>query len=575
MWEKCGEWTPADGFILEDAALQVAKSNCNNLVVAGPGAGKTELLAQRACYLIEANTCMNPKRILAISFKKDAASNLKERVEKRCGKELAARFDSMTYDEFAKSLLDHFMNGLPIEARPNKGYEVDLTGKNSNGKNLVSFQAISKLATEIIKTNPLIKRSLQLTYSHVFLDEFQDTTAIQYELLKTCFLGSTAVITAVGDSKQRIMLWAGAKRAVFEDYEKDFSAAKKTLLMNHRSAPRLIEIQKAMYVNLNEQQVDIKSSSKWEKDMGRAYLRFFNDEASETKVICNEIIGLVEHGTKPRDICILVKQTVDVYSENIIGALADNGIKARNETLYQDLLKEEIVHILAFIFILATSKRSPDEWRYVINVFFELESLDENSTPQEYIQVENDVNNLIENFKNKIKNISDFKIFSDSVDSLLGRMSYARLTALYIEYKDKTYFEKKISEFKRLLWNEYLAVNDWKDAIDRFIGKDSIPIMTIHKSKGLEYESVFFMGLEDSAFWNFTKQPDEDKCTFFVALSRAKMRIDFTFCKGRQTRYTNNQSNTKINELYDMLFKTGLVEIVQQDESSNPPLERI
>ena len=87
--------------------------------------------------------------------------------------------------------------------------------------------------------------------------------------------------------------------------------------------------------------------------------------------------------------------------------------------------------------------------------------------------------------------------------------------------------------------------------------------MTIHKSKGLEYEVVFFIGLEDSAFWNFTKQPDEDKCTFFVALSRAKERVDFTFCKGRQTRFTDKQSNSKINELYDMLLKTGLVEVVK------------
>jgi len=562
-WKKCNEWTPADGFTLEDAALLVATSNCNKLVVAGPGAGKTELLAQRACYLLETNTCINPKRILAISFKKDSASNLKERVEKRCGKELVARFDSMTYDAFAKSMLDHFMNGLPIEVRPNKDYEVDLTGKNSNGKSIVSFQVISKLATEIIKTNPLIKRSLQLTYSHVFLDEFQDTTAIQYELLKTCFLGSTVVITAVGDGKQRIMLWAGAKRTVFKEYENDFGATVKTLLMNHRSAPRLVEIQKAMYANLNEEEVDIKPSSRWESDMGEAYLRFFNDEISETEVICNEIIGLIERGIKPRDICILVKQTVDAYSENIINRLSDNGIKARNETLYQDLLKEEIIKILAFIFILATAKRNPNEWRYVNNIFCELESLDENSKHEEFIRVENEVNNLLETFTSNIHNISDYKIFSDSIDILLKKMSYDRLVTLFLEYKNKSYFDKIISEFKRLLWDEYMIVNDWKIAIDNFIGENSIPIMTIHKSKGLEYESVFFIGLEDSAFWNFTKQSDEDKCTFFVALSRAKTRVDFTFCKGRQTRFTNNQSNTKINELYDMLLKTGLVYVVK------------
>jgi len=561
-WEKCNEWAPADGFILEDIAILVATSTCNNIVVAGPGAGKTELLAQRACYLLETNTCINPKRILAISFKKDAADNLKDRVEKRCGKDLAVRFDSKTYDAFSKSILDRFMNGLPIAERPNKKYEVDITGRNSNGKNKISFQDISKLATKIIKTNSLIKRSLQLTYSHVFLDEFQDTTTIQYALLKTCFLGSHAVITAVGDTKQRIMLWAGAKENIFSEYQKDFHATPKTLLMNHRSAPRLVEIQKAMYVNLNEKQIDIKSSSKWESDMGEAYLRFFDDEISETKEICNEVINLIRDGINPRDICILVKQNVDVYSKNIINMLSDNGIKARNENLYQDLLKEEIIKILNFFFILATNNCSPNEWRYIKDVFCELESVDENSTCDDFVRAENEVDDLLENFKSSICNISDYNQFSDSIDIILKKFSCDRLAALFLEYKNEFYFKSIIDRFKELLWNEYKIVKNWKSAIANFIGDESIPIMTIHKSKGLEYEAVFFIGLEDSAFWNFTHQSEEDKCTFFVALSRAKTRVDFTFCKGRQTRFTNNQSNTTIHELYAMLLKTGLVEVV-------------
>lgn len=58
---------------------------------------------------------------------------------------------------------------------------------------------------------------------------------------------------------------------------------------------------------------------------------------------------------------------------------------------------------------------------------------------------------------------------------------------------------------------------DWMLAIENFEGLHSVPIMTIHKSKGLEYDAVYFVGLEDSAFWSFKNQPDEDRCTFFVA----------------------------------------------------------
>jgi superfamily I DNA/RNA helicase len=74
--------------------------------------------------------------------------------------------------------------------------------------------------------------------------------------------------------------------------------------------------------------------------------------------------------------------------------------------------------------------------------------------------------------------------------------------------------------------------------------------MTIHKSKGLEYHTVIFMGLEDGAFWSYDKQPDEDKCAFFVALSRAKERVAFTFSRNRNGRA---QSLTKIEELFKSL----------------------
>ena len=117
-------WVPHD-VILEAAALEVVKSEINTLVFAGPGAGKTELLSQRACFLLETNTCPYPKRLLAVSFKKDAAINLSDRVTKRCGKELYCRFESVTFDSFAKEILDRFYLSLPAEYRPVKDYIVD------------------------------------------------------------------------------------------------------------------------------------------------------------------------------------------------------------------------------------------------------------------------------------------------------------------------------------------------------------------------------------------------------------------------------------------------------------------
>ena len=80
------EWKPAGGLNLEPNAIRAAREMTRSLALtAGPGAGKTEMLAQRADFLLRTGTCRYSKRILAISFKRDASQNLKARVRSRCG----------------------------------------------------------------------------------------------------------------------------------------------------------------------------------------------------------------------------------------------------------------------------------------------------------------------------------------------------------------------------------------------------------------------------------------------------------------------------------------------------------
>lgn len=89
---------------------------------------QTQLLAQRACFLLQTGICAPPRRILAISFKWDAARNLGDRVRLRCGDDLFAKFDSFTFDSFAKRLVDHFMSGLPQPWRPAKDLRNEIKG---------------------------------------------------------------------------------------------------------------------------------------------------------------------------------------------------------------------------------------------------------------------------------------------------------------------------------------------------------------------------------------------------------------------------------------------------------------
>ena len=281
------DWRPEGIQSLEEAAERAVRSLNNILVVAGPGAGKTELLAQRACYLLKTGLCPEPRRILAISFKRDAAKNLRDRVNLRCGQEMARRFDSITFDGFSKRLLDRFINGLPKALRPTKDYQLNfdiekrmralldslpttdnaltLADMKSIGEKAfyrkhflatslqipkprtmsislaashelwdrlicterpsqIDFPMIGRLADLILRNNELVLEALRKTYSFVFLDEFQDTTNIHFDLVRTAFKGSDAVVTAVGDDKQRIMGWAGALQGIFADFCKEFEA---------------------------------------------------------------------------------------------------------------------------------------------------------------------------------------------------------------------------------------------------------------------------------------------------------------------------------------------------------------
>ena len=234
-------WLPSDGLTLEPNALRAAKEQARCLALtAGPGAGKTEMLAQRADFLLRTGTCRYPKRILAISFKVDASKNLKERIQQRCGQELASRFDSYTFHAFAKRIIDRFR----VVLTGNDALDLDYSiGERKVTKRQITFHDLVPLAIQILKASTVARNAIRQTYSDVFLDEFQDCTDQQYELVKVAFQGTSIRLTAVGDTKQKIMGWAGALDGIFQTFARDFSAVPLNMYRNFRSKPRLLRMQ--------------------------------------------------------------------------------------------------------------------------------------------------------------------------------------------------------------------------------------------------------------------------------------------------------------------------------------------
>ena len=156
----------------------------------------------------------------------------------------------------------------------------------------------------------------------------------------------------------------------------------------------------------------------------------------------------------------------------------------------------------------------------------------------------------------------DTEQWHSTLNSIIDFFGIGNIKAKFPAYKQGTYFMNVINQFESLFFEEYVAAHGvWNLAIENFRGDHSVPIMTIHKSKGLEYNAVYFIGLEDSAFWNFRNQPDEDRCTFFVALSRAKASVTFTFCKKRTGMKCPMQRHNAINEFFDLLQRPGIAEV--------------
>ena len=279
----------------------------------------------------------------------------------------------------------------------------------------------------------------------------------------------------------------------------------------------------------------------------------------------------MSEGTEASDICILCKQTPLNYAPAIIEKLEKHGVRARIENEYQDLIKEPIVDLLIKFMLCANNRNHPNEWNFLVESLVEFWGIGEAQENNAYDEMLRKLVDLEDAVKRNIRQGFDGVKWHASLESIIEFFNIERVKAKFPAYKQGTYFDDLITKFENLFFAEYVAAcGNWNLAIENFRGEHSIPIMTIHKSKGLEYTAVYFIGLEDSAFWNFRNQPDEDRCAFFVALSRAKESVSFTFCRQRTGLKYPLQQHNAINEFFDLLQKPGVAEVRIISRNSEP-----
>ncbi|MCH8618043.1 ATP-dependent helicase [Undibacterium sp. TS12] len=617
------DWKPIGVDELEKNALIVVQSAKNRSVIAGPGAGKTELLAQRAAYLLQTGKAPAPRRILAISFKRDAATNLTARVRQRCHRNHADRFDSMTFDAFAKGLIDRFGQALPQRWRPRPNYDImfpverdyreflsQLVGTppatvgtyadiqaisvktferrylvgsplpvdglpnstpvqwaadrfwqmslHTGNKSVLSFPMIGRLAEILLRVNPIVRDALRLTYSHVFMDEFQDTTQIQYDLVRTIFLGTDTVITAVGDNKQQIMRWAMAMDDPFTAFDETFGATRTPLSNNYRSSPELVRIQ-----HILAQALDARAVAPVSKTVGTitgdscAIWDFSTPEIEAKRLAAFIASEMKAHTLAPRDFVLLVRQKANEYAAILGPAFATVGIHLRNEAgmvgsiMLQDLLVEAASELIVAILRLAITTRAGRHWSKCQVALVTLWGIAyDDEVAQANLARELDA--YVLKFKANHNNPPNSKAESRQIiDDIIGFIGCDRLISTHPAYGQGEWLEKVLDSIAEHLWMSAVAGTKWVPALDIYEGIHAVPLMTIHKSKGLEYHSVIFVGLDDGAWWSFSNDQIEATAGFFVAFTRAKQRVVFTYCAQRGAR-------TNIAVLYQLLINAGV-----------------
>lgn len=519
-------WHPADGLTLEPNALRAAKERERCLALtAGPGAGKTEMLAQRADFLLRTGTCPYPRRILAISFKVDASKNLKERVKRRCGPDLAARFDSYTFHAFAKRIIDRFRPVLTGEFALDVDYRI---GDKRVTRRQIEFADLVPFALQILRSSALARNAVRQTYTDVFLDEFQDCTDQQYELVRYAFQGTKIRLTAVGDTKQKIMGWAGALDGIFEKFAMDFGAQALNMYLNFRSKPRLLRMQNEIIRVMDPPSV--MQDDQLAGDEGEILGWYFEDSQKEANAVANSIHEwITSEQVPPSEIAILLSKQPDLYAAQLMEALERRKIPFRNEQKIQDISVEPAARLIVDYLSCTFGKREPKAWIRLMDQLIPFGDEEMQSKARQSVQ-----RFVAEQRKSRIEIgglIGEPSYgWSESVTDFLRYVGLQTLSALSPDYESRARLREVVSDAKSRIQEFLESEPDLAKALARFSDDQSVRILTIHKSKGLEFDSVIILGLESQTFWG---NAAAERCAFFVGISRAKRRLALTVCGRR------------------------------------------
>lgn len=596
------------------------------LILAGAGSGKTRVVTHKIAYLIEEKGVF-PGNILAITFTNKAANEMKDRV----GTLLSTNVDGMwmgTFHSICVRILRRDIERIGYSRsftiydrddqitlikecikernlnkdnyKPNSvlaqisklkddmtdpdkyinenysdyylrniGELYALYQKKMKKYNALDFDDLLIKTVELLRQEKTILDYYQKKFKYIFVDEYQDTNKVQYDLIRL-LTSKNGYICGVGDSDQSIYGWRGADITNILNFERDFKDSTTILLeQNYRSTSNILKLANRVIQNNRER----KEKNLWTEnnDGEKIVYEELTDGEEEAIFVSSKIDELLKDGYKPSDFAILYRTNAQSRSFEEAFMRKNISYKIVGGLKFYD--RKEIKDIVAYLKVIENPMDNISLKR-IINV---PKRGIGNTTVGKIEQIAMDREDSIYGVLLDLDNVSisaraknSLKSFIDMMNMLMAKKELMTIKEFieevikssgYIENLEKENtieaqtrienikefisvaidFEAKLGENN---FEEFLANIALLSDVDKTADStEVVTMMTVHSAKGLEFPVVFMVGMEDGLFpisrsFESETQLEEERRLCYVALTRAEELLFVTSAKIR-TIYGN------------------------------------
>lgn len=532
----------------------------------------------------------------------------KDRVLKR----LITSLD-LEIDKFLKIAKFHISNAKNEDLSPREYKEENIKATNIGiiteiyakyqqvlkENNALDFDDLLNKTYHLLAEVEEVKEYYANKFEFVHVDEFQDTNTVQYKIIKalTCVHKN---IFVVGDDDQSIYGWRGAKISNILGFEKDFKGAKVYKLeQNYRSTKNILNVANFIIKNNGLR----KEKTLWTDNCDGDKVELFvaQEDVDEAEFVATKIKNEINSGKKASDFAILMR--VNALSHPYEQEFLKYNIPYKVFGGFKFYDRKEIKDLTAYLRIISnpldkeailrvinTPKRGIGEKTINtilstaeergLNLFeqiMDVESLPFNSsTLQRIREFKNVLYSLIvesstQTIEEIVKNVIDKTNFmsqylEDTEENIDRKMSISQLVNACLEYS-KSNPENTLSDF--------LSSITLSSDTDEFDESNFVSIATIHSVKGLEFDTVFIVGLDETIFpisraMGSQEELEEERRLMYVAITRAKNKLFLSRARSRFIYGNRNITHvSRFLEEIEPLLKTNENKVNQKFNSYN------